>query len=253
MQQPLEARSPRRVCSLFSGGKDSTYALHWAVLKGFEVACLVTVKPRAEDSMMFHVPYVNLARLQAEALGLPIVFYEQGSEDDVEALRRAVSTACEECGCTSIVTGALRSDYQRLRVSIVAEELGLEVFNPLWRKNQEEYLRELVRHGFRFMITSISVKGLTPDFLGRVIGADDVEAIIGLAKRHGFNPAFEGGEAETLVVDAPLFRKVLAVEGHPVRVSEYNWIFRITKVGLLDKYNSSLTASAVVGRGRLGD
>ncbi|WP_225876110.1 diphthine--ammonia ligase [Infirmifilum lucidum] len=249
MQRSSEARSPRRVCSLFSGGKDSTYALHWAVLKGFEVACLVTVKPRAEDSMMFHVPYVELARLQAEALGLPIVYYEQGSEDDVKALRRAVSAACEEYGCTSIVTGALKSDYQRLRVSIVAEELGLEVFNPLWRKNQEEYLRELVRQGFRFIVTSISAKGLSPDFLGRVIGVDDVEAIIELARRHGFNPAFEGGEAETLVVDAPLFRKVLMVEGHPVRVSEYNWAFKITKVELLDKYSSSLTASTVASSG----
>ncbi|UNQ73022.1 diphthine--ammonia ligase [Infirmifilum sp. NZ] len=227
--------SPRRVCALFSGGKDSTYALHWALLKGFSFGCLITVKPRSEDSMMFHVPYVELTKLQAEALGLPQVFYEQGPESDLDALKRALTAAREAHGCTALVTGALSSDYQRLRISLVAEEQGLEVFNPLWRKNQEEYMRELVRQGFRFILTSLSAKGLDPGLLGRELGQEDVEAIISSSRVHGFNPAFEGGEAETLVVDAPLFRKEMRVEGYPVKVSEYNWVFNITRVELLEK------------------
>ncbi|HIQ23913.1 MAG TPA: ATP-binding protein, partial [Pyrodictium delaneyi] len=33
-----------RACSMFSGGKDSTYALHWAALHGFDVCCLLSLR-----------------------------------------------------------------------------------------------------------------------------------------------------------------------------------------------------------------
>lgn len=227
--------SSSSLCALFSGGKDSTYALHWAVLKGFTVSCTVTVKPSSSESYMFHVPYVDLTKIQSQAMGIPHVFYEQGEEDDVEALRSAIGRAVKLYGCTGLVTGALRSDYQRTRVALVADEYGLRVYNPLWWRDQESYLRELVRIGFRFIITSISVKGLSPRFLGKEIEATDVEEIIQSSRIHGFNPAFEGGEAETLVIDAPLYVKRLQVEGEPLRLEEFNWRFLIRKYALVDK------------------
>ncbi len=220
-----------RVCSLFSGGKDSTYALHWAVMKGFEITCLVTMLPEREDSWMFQHPNVEFAKFQAEAMGFPHFFERTSGRKDEELndLKRAFQRA-KEMGAEGIVTGALLSDYQRLNVNLVAEELGLKTYSPLWRKNQEEYMRELVREGFRFIVTSASAYGFPFELVGKEVDEEDVERIIYAARKFGFNPAFEGGEAETFVVYAPLFKKKLNVEGEKVRLGEFEWKFIIRRI-----------------------
>ncbi len=226
-----------RICSLFSGGKDSTYALHWALLKGFQVVCLLTLQPRREDSWMFHRPGVELTKLQAEALSIPLIYtYTSGVKDrELEDLKRGLREAINVHGIEGIVTGALLSDYQRMAISMLCEELGLKTFSPLWRKNQEEYMRALVTEGFKFIITSINTFGLPGDFIGKIISLNDVEKIITLARKYSFNPAFEGGEAETLVLDAPLFKKSLKIEGRVRKMGEYSYIFEITTAELVEK------------------
>ena len=227
-----------RVCVLFSGGKDSTFAVHWAFLHGFEVCCLVTLRPQRVDSWMFHFPCVDVTRLQAEALGLPQIFVEtSGLRDrELEDLKRALVEAKVRFGVEGVVAGALLSDYQRMNIALICEELGLRTYTPLWRKNQETYMRELVRYGFKIVITSISVYGLPPNLLGKVLTEEDVEEIIKRAREYGFNPAFEGGEAETLVVDAPLFKRRIVLEDFQVvREDEYSWRLVIKSVRLVDK------------------
>ncbi len=195
------------------------------------------MKPRREDSWMFHRPAVELTRLQAEALGMPILLRETSGEKGAELadLEEALREARDAYGVYGVVTGALLSDYQRMNINIVAHGLGLKVYSPLWRKDQEDYMRRLVRHGFRFIVTSIDAYGLGGRFLGRVVDEKMVEEIISRSRRYGFNPAFEGGEAETLVLDAPLFAKRLVVRGRPLRVGEYSWRFVIEEARLVDK------------------
>ncbi len=206
---------------MFSGGKDSTYALHWAALQGFEIACLITVKPRP-DSWLFHVPCIDLTKLQAEALGLPLVEVkgEMRGERELDDLRRALRAAVEEYGIDGIVCGALLSDYQRMRFAIATEELGLKLYAPLWRNDQKQYLREVTR-ALEFMVVSVSCLGLPKSLVGKVVTPELAEEIIRLSERYGFNPAFEGGEAETLVLDAPLFQKRLRVKGRVVEEGPY--------------------------------
>ncbi|WP_188597020.1 diphthine--ammonia ligase [Thermocladium modestius] len=222
-----------RVCVLFSGGKDSVFAFHWAVLHGFQVDCLITFKPSRVDSPLFHVP-MHVAPLLGGALGVPVRVVEVGvGEDEEGALVRGLMERAG--GVDGVVTGALLSDFQRVRINAAAEALGLRVYSPLWRKDQASYLRWLVRNGFRFMIISITTLGIPPRFLGRVLGVGDVEELISLSNRFGFNPAFEGGEAETLVVDAPLYSSRLWVRGFPVRLGEFSWSFSIEEARLEPK------------------
>ncbi|MEM3226301.1 MAG: diphthine--ammonia ligase, partial [Saccharolobus sp.] len=202
-----------KICSLFSGGKDSTYALHWAVFKGFEIACLITLIPKREDSWMFQYPNVTYTKYQAEVMGFKLLTFTTSGEKntELEDLKRAFIEAKKE-GAEGIVSGALLSDYQRLNISLVAEEVGLKTFTPLWRKNQAEYLKELVKEGFKFIITSASAYGFPFELVGKEINENNVETIIKAAIRYGFNPAFEGGEAETFVTYAPLFKRELKVK-----------------------------------------
>ena len=230
-----------RVCSLFSGGKDSTYALHWAVLKGFDVACLLTLKPQRVDSWMFHYPNIEWTKYQADALGIPQVMYvTNGIKDlELEDLKNALIDIKKEFGIYGIVTGALLSDYQRMMINIVAKEVDLKVYSPLWRKNQVNYLVDLYTHGFRFVLTSISTMGIDPRLLGKVLTISDINDLINSALKYGFNPALEGGEGETFVVDAPLFKKEVVIEdGEVRRIDQYSWVYIIKSVSLRQKYSN---------------
>jgi ABC transporter with metal-binding/Fe-S-binding domain ATP-binding protein len=220
-----------KVCVLYSGGKDSTYSLHWAVFKGFEVICLITLLPKREDSWMFQVPNVELTKYQAEVLGIPLIQKETSGEKDKELndLKEAFKEA-KRNGAEGIITGALLSDYQRLNINLMAEEVGLKTYSPLWRKDQKEYLRELVKEGFKFIITSASAYGFPFELVGKIIDEKDIERIIVASEKYGFNPAFEGGEAETFVVYAPLFKRELKVEGYKKKLGEYEWRFILTRI-----------------------
>jgi len=228
-----------RVGVLFSGGKDSTFAYHWAVLHGFEVSCLITLRPKSTESWMFHYPCIDLTQIQAEAIELPQIFVETSGEKDVELqdLKRALEEAKSKFKIKGLVTGALLSDYQRMNINIVCEEVGLRTYSPLWRKDQEQYMRDLIEFGFKIVITSINVMGLDPSLIGKVLTSEDVEKIIQLSRKFGFNPAFEGGEAETLVIDAPLFKKRIEILDYEiVKETEYSWRMHIKKVKLVPKY-----------------
>ena len=83
--------------------------------------------------------------------------------------------------------------------------MGLEHISPLWGRDPQEYMNWLIDTGFRFVITSVSSGGLDDSWLGRVLSKGDLPRLIRAANRHGFDPSFEGGEAETFVIDSPLF------------------------------------------------
>lgn len=208
-----------KLCALLSGGKDSNYALYRALMEGHEPACILVARPRARDSWMFHVPNVELALLQAEAMGLRdrarMVEVSGVKEREVEELANALRMLHGEARFDMITVGALASMYQYRRIKAIADELGVEVYAPAWGVDQEGYLRTLAREGIIFIITRISTMGLSHRLLGKPIGPREVEDIIEASRRYGFNPAFEGGEAETLVIDAPHYKARLALKATP--------------------------------------
>jgi diphthine-ammonia ligase len=212
---------------LFSSGKDSTFAL-WLMMKaGYPVACLINIKSRNPNSYMFHTPAVDLAALQAEAIGLPLVLRETAGEKEAELedLRAALRDAKANYGIEGVITGALWSSYQKERIEQIAAEEQLKVFSPLWHSNQETELR-LVVSTFEIIFTGVAAYGLDKSWLGRPIGMADVDRLVALSKKlasrrgeseqpagtvGGLNIAGEGGEFESLVLDGPLFKKRLVV------------------------------------------
>ncbi len=223
-----------RVCAMYTGGKDSCYSLHWAALHGLEVACLVTFRAPGWDSMLYHYPNVELVELHSEAMGIP-VYYHNVRGDEYAAAVEAFAEARRRCGCEAIVAGATASDYQRMRFTMATLEAGLEVLTPIWGVDQAEYMRWLVEDGFVFILASVQAYGLPPEYLGKPVTREMVEDIIERARRYGFNPAFEGGEAETLVLDAPLFKKRLRVEGRVERVGPEHYRFVVERAWLEEK------------------
>lgn len=221
-------------CPMISGGKDSVYALHWAILHGFNLCCAIAIEPETRwESTLFHYPHIRMVELQARALRIRLI-KSLATRNEESSLMKTFSKV-KALGCDAVITGALLSDYQRLRFASIAEEVGLRIFNPLWRINQEEYMRSIVREGFKVMIVSVQAYGLPSWIVGKILDTELVETIIKLSRRYGFNPAFEGGEAETLVLDAPLFREELRVEGQVVRLGPDHYFYEIRSARLVPK------------------
>ncbi|MDZ7689451.1 MAG: diphthine--ammonia ligase [Halobacteriales archaeon] len=186
------------VAVLFSGGKDSSYALARADEEFGDgedggVDTLVSVKAR-EASLMYHVPTFELTSIVAESAGKEHVVYEEG-DDATEPLREAVA----ELEPDVVAVGAVASEYQMSRVEGVCEEFGVDVYAPLWEANPEEALRE-VTDEFDVIVTAVAADGMDETWLGRELNDDAVEEILDLRDEYGVHPMGEGGEFETLVV-----------------------------------------------------
>jgi ABC transporter with metal-binding/Fe-S-binding domain ATP-binding protein len=201
-----------RLGVLFSGGKDSAFAA-WRAIGKERVACLITVISSNPESYLFHTPNIHLTALQAEAAGLPLVTGESRGvkEEEVADLSRAISLAVEEHGIEGVVTGAIRSVYQAARVQRVCHDLDLWCFNPLWQREEEEHLEEVVSSGFRFVFSGVSAPALGEAWLGREVDRHALDELVALARRSRMNPAGEGGEYETFVLDAPFFERRIEI------------------------------------------
>ncbi|HXG73605.1 MAG TPA: diphthine--ammonia ligase [Candidatus Nitrosotenuis sp.] len=223
------------IAALFSGGKDSTFAIYEAKRLGHDVRCLITIVTPSAESHLLHHPNVALTSLQAKSMKIPQITITADSADtdvEIEALRKALGQAQTTYGIDGIVHGGILSEFQKTKFESAARSLGLSVIAPLWQKNQKQYMEQLIDSGFEFIITSVSCDGLGQSWLGKKITKEDLDTLEALSKKHGFNLSFEGGEAETFVTNCPLFSAPVKIEESETAWDGYRGRFQIMRAGL---------------------
>ncbi|WP_435360837.1 diphthine--ammonia ligase [Haloarchaeobius sp. DFWS5] len=203
--------------SLFSGGKDSSWALYRALEEGLPVSHMLTVHPEGE-SYMYHVPATELTSLAAESVGLPHVnvtpedFDAMAAEDssvqgdaELEPLEAALSDLQGDLdgGLAGVTAGAIESEYQTSRIQGMADRLGCDVFAPLWQQDPDDLATAMLDAGFEITIIQVAAGGLDESWLGRTLDADAVAELQDLHDEYGVHILGEGGEFETFVTDGP--------------------------------------------------
>jgi ABC transporter with metal-binding/Fe-S-binding domain ATP-binding protein len=221
---------------LFSGGKDSTLALHLAAEKE-EVVCLITILSKNKESYMFHTPNIDITALQAEALGLPQITKttEGEKEKELSDLEDAIAEAARKFQIEGVVTGAVESVYQAERVQRICNRLGLWCFNPLWKHDQKALLEELLKKQFKVIISGVFAYPLDEKWLGKQIDTQLIDRLADLQQKYGLSPSGEGGEIETTVLDAPLFKKKIDVLDYSIEAKGNSGVFRIKQARLVSK------------------
>ncbi|UPV73035.1 diphthine--ammonia ligase [Halorussus limi] len=212
--------------SLFSGGKDSSWALYRALEEGLDVSRLVTVHPEG-DSYMYHVPATRLASLAAESVGVPLVEVEpddfeaadaeeSGAQGDAELrpLEAALGELDSELpdGVAGVTAGAVESEYQTSRIEAMADRLDAEVFAPLWQEDPRELADAMLDAGFEITVIRVAAYGLDESWLGRTLDGEAIAELEDLNESHGVHILGEGGEFETLVTDGPHMERPIELE-----------------------------------------
>ena len=200
--------------SLFSGGKDSTYSIYKAKQEGHKIQCLITILPLSDESKLLHFPNIEITKLQSKCMSIPQLYVKsESNETEIEEslLDEVLKKAKSEYGVDGLVHGGILSEFQKKIFEKACSKLNLKLISPLWHKDQIEYMKNLIESGFHFIITSVSSDGLDETWLGKEITLEDLSKLEQLGKKYGFNVNFEGGEAETLVVDCPLFSQPLKI------------------------------------------
>ena len=200
------------VAVLFSGGKDSTMAVYAALEAKEDVKYLLSMKSRNDESYMFHVPNIHITDLLSEALDIPIMSVETDGikEEELKDLKAAFVNL-KDSGVEAIYTGALYSVYQKSRIERLGDEVGLKIISPYWHVDELEYMHKIVSLGFKIMICGVAAWGLDESWLGRIIDDETIEELVKLNEKYQVDIAFEGGEAETLAIDGPIFKKRIEI------------------------------------------
>jgi ABC transporter with metal-binding/Fe-S-binding domain ATP-binding protein len=178
---------------------------------------------------MFHTPSISKTEIQGKVMEVPILIQKTKGEKESELkdLEKAIKKAKEKYKIEGIVTGAVESVYQSSRIQKICNDLNLWCFNPLWQKDQFELLNDLLKNKFEIIITGVFAFPLDKSWLGRKIDKKFIEEIKNLNKKHKINPAGEGGEFETFVLDCPLFKRKLKIKDRKISGEKNSWAMEV--------------------------
>ena len=207
------------VTCLVSGGKDSVLAL-WFALHQFNVISILSVESQCPESFLFHIPNTQYVALIARMLNIPYrtIFIENCHvEDEIQALKEFL----DESKADAVITGGIRSDFQRYKFNYAAIMAEMRCFNPLWRLSPRILLSELLDNNFHIIFSSVAGMGLGRELLGKKITP---KVLISLKKNvpdSELTMIGEGGEFESLVLDAPFFPKRIEIIKSKIHWDEY--------------------------------
>ncbi|MCX9082733.1 MAG: TIGR00289 family protein [Candidatus Methanoperedens sp.] len=193
-----------KLAALISGGKDSSFAIYKALQEGHKVTDLLTIISANEDSYMFHSANIQLTELISQACEIPLTRQLSAGEKEKELLdlKKAISSVEVD----GVAVGAIESEYQASRVRNICDELGLEMYAPLWHREPLGLLREMIPL-MDIRMVKVAAAGMDESWLGRIFGEHMIRDLLALNRKYRVHIAGEGGEYESLVLDAPFYKK----------------------------------------------
>ena len=221
------------VVALISGGKDSAYNMMECVRYGHKIVALANLYPKPADteeldSFCFQTVGHTVITTYSTAMGgLPLfrrqidfgsskntqMEYRETADDEVEDLYELLAGVLREMpNVKAVSSGAVLSDYQRLRVENVCNRLGLTSLAYMWQRPQQSLLRDIISSGVNAVVIKVAAMGLSPDkHLGK--GLAELQPLLcELEEKYGVHACGEGGEYESLTLDCPLFTHRLVLD-----------------------------------------
>jgi len=195
----------QRILLSWSSGKDSAWSLHVLRQRAeVEVVGLLTTFDKLADRVAMHAVRRQLAELQAQATGLPLLPVELPwpcPNDAYEsAMQCALQNAVKELDIQAVAFGDLfLADIRSYREKQMSE-WHLEPLFPIWNMPTIELSREMVDNGLKAILTCVDPNQCSRDFVGRQYDL----ALLDQLPDH-VDPCGENGEFHTFAFDGPMF------------------------------------------------
>ncbi|MHA2406960.1 MAG: diphthine--ammonia ligase [Candidatus Ranarchaeia archaeon] len=218
--------------ALLSGGKDSLLALDLS-RSSYNVDTILTMFPENRESYMFHTPALEAMDHVQKALNIPLVKISTPGEKEKEVID--LHQAIRKLNPKGIVAGAIASTYQRDRLKKICDEESIELITPLWNKESHWVIQTLLSRKYEVIFVGVGAQGLTQEWLGRTLNLETYEELKNLEKKYHINVSGEGGEYETLVLDAPHYRYRLDIKESLVHWEKLSGWLELKKIQLKKK------------------
>jgi diphthine-ammonia ligase len=228
-----------KVAIMYSGGKDSTFAIEYALEKGWDIRYLISIKPNRTDCYLFHYATVEHTKELAEILKIPHVLEKCSVADpkkEAQIVRKIVEKQQKTEPVNAVVLGGTGLQETQLKsIQDALRPLGIEVFASHAGEEHDLIIEKMLDKGYEIMITQVASDGLMP-WLGRKLTRENFKELKKDSLNYKFHIGFEGGYADTLVLDGPIFNKKLGINSFKRIVEDdYCGYVKINRLNILDK------------------
>ena len=203
------------VAILYSGGKDSTFAIQHAIDKGWNIKYLISVKPTRKDCFLFHFATVEHTKEFAKQLGIPHFYVSCRVADPIkeaDIVKKIVEKNQKTMKVDAVVLGGTGLQETQLKsIQNALRPFNIDVFASHSGEEHDLVMEQMLNKGYEIMITQIASDGLK-EWLGKKITKENFPQLRKDSVKYGFHIGFEGGYADTLVTNCPLFSKQMDVE-----------------------------------------
>lgn len=198
----------KKICIFnWSGGKDSTLALHYALQDPtIEIRYLITTVTEKYNRVSMHGVRETLLVKQAESIGIPLYQIRLGEMPDMETYDSTMKTHLskfKEEGITHSIFGDIFLEDLRLYRENKLAEIGLQAIFPLWKKDTKKLINDFLDLGYKTII--VCTKQNLKEICGKVISTDLITQLPA-----DIDPCGENGEFHTFAFEGPIFRKKIA-------------------------------------------
>jgi diphthine-ammonia ligase len=220
----------------WSGGKDSCLACYRAITSGIQVRYLLNMVTEDKQWSRSHGLSAEVLRVQAEALGIPLIQQRTTSSNYEAAFKNALLRFARE-GITSGVFGDIDFNEHREWVDRVCSAGGMTPRLPLWEEDQEKLFKEFIDLGFESVVVVTKADLLDEEWLGRKVDLAFLGELKELKKTKNvtITPCGEAGEYHTYVINGPLFHRRIEIQEAHKELKGDRWFLRIDKCELKPK------------------
>ncbi len=227
----------------WSGGKETSLSCYRAMRdKDIEVSYLLNMVSEDGKHSRSHGIGSYLLKLQAEAIGIPIIQKATSWQNYEDEFKKIVLNLKRE-GIKTGVFGDIDLQEHRDWVERVCRDIGIKPMLPLWKERREKLLKEFIKTGFKALVIATKSNLLNKEWLGREINEEFIKelkclgpvrnrlpkatAVSSVRISNGVDLCGEKGEYHTFVYDGPIFQKsVEFITGRKI-LKEKHWFLEI--------------------------
>ena len=199
---------------LWTGGKDCALAFFKAQKKGYNITHLVTFIPEKPD---FKAHNLSLIQQQIEVIGLPHLLLTVKTPMQ-ESYENNIAILKNQHNIETLITGDIDEVQNHDNwIEKCCQKPGMLVYNPLWKKDRNELLNQLINENFKIIFSLVKKPFFNQDWVGKVIDTTIIDDL----KKLNIDICGENGEYHTMVLNAPFYSKELKIDSYTIIEHEH--------------------------------